>query len=130
MDDMPGCLACDLTAVRRPLPGGLIHETGCWRVEHCIRSLGVGTLLVKPKRRVTRVSDLSAEEAVEQGPLLRRCAIVVDRLLEPQQTYVCLWSHAGANRFTSTTWSSRSSERRSTVLPFPGSARRALSNVR
>lgn len=95
MIDVPGCLACDLTAGRVPLPGGLIHETECWRVEHCVGPLGVGTLVVKPKRHVIRVAELTAEEAGEQGPLLRRCAAVVDRLLEPDQTYVCLWSHAG-----------------------------------
>jgi diadenosine tetraphosphate (Ap4A) HIT family hydrolase len=78
-----------------PLPGGLIHHTDGWRVEHCVGPLGVGTLLVKPKRHVTRVADLTKKEAEEQGPLLRRCAVVLERLLEPEQTYVCLWSHAG-----------------------------------
>ena len=94
-DDVPGCLACDLTAARRHLPGGLIHHGEHWRVEHCVGPLGVGTLLVKPKRHVTRVAGLTAHEAEEQGPLLRRCAEVLDTLLAPQQTYVCLWSHAG-----------------------------------
>ena len=94
-DDVPGCLACDLTAGRRHLPGGLIHDAEHWRVEHCVGPLGVGTLLVKPKRHVTRVAELTADEAQEQGPLLRRCAAVLDSLLEPEQTYVCLWSHAG-----------------------------------
>jgi hypothetical protein len=60
------CLACDLASGRRPLPGGLIHETGACRVEHCVGRLGVGTLVVKPKRHV----------------------------LNPEQVYVCLWSHA------------------------------------
>lgn len=95
MIDVPGCLACDLSAGRVPLPGGLINETDRWRVEHCVGPLGVGTLVVKPKRHVIRVADLTAEEAGEQGPLLRRCAAVVDALLAPAQTYVCLWSHAG-----------------------------------
>lgn len=90
-----GCLACDLIAGRAPLPGGLIHETARWRVEHCVGPLGVGTLVVKPKRHVIRVSALTDEEADEQGSLLRLCATVVDTLLEPEQTYVCLWSHAG-----------------------------------
>jgi diadenosine tetraphosphate (Ap4A) HIT family hydrolase len=94
-DDVPGCLACDLTAGRRDLPGGPIHDAEGWRVEHCVGPLGVGTLLVKPKRHVTRVAELTTEEAQEQGPLLCRCAAVVDSLLEPEQTYVCLWSHAG-----------------------------------
>lgn len=94
-DDVPGCLACDLTAGRRHLPGGLIHDAECWRVEHCVGPLGVGTLVLKPKRHVTRVAELTPDEAQEHGPLLRSCAAVVDSLLKPEQTYVCLWSHAG-----------------------------------
>ncbi len=95
MDDMEGCLACDLTTGRHPLPGGVIHETERWRVEHCVGPLGVGTLVVKPLRHVTRVSELTAAEADEQGALLQMCAGLVDGLLSPEQTYVCLWSHAG-----------------------------------
>jgi diadenosine tetraphosphate (Ap4A) HIT family hydrolase len=92
---MADCLACDLAAGRVPLPGGLIHETPQWLVEHCVGPLGVGTLIVKPRRHVTRVSELSAAEAAELGPLLGRAATVVDALVEPEQVYVCLWSHAG-----------------------------------
>ena len=36
MVDVAGCLACDLTAGRLPLPGGRIHETDYWIVEHCV----------------------------------------------------------------------------------------------
>ncbi len=93
--DVVGCLACDLTAGRRPLPGGPILDTRLWRVEHCVGPLGVGTLLLKPLRHVTRVSELTAEEAGEQGGLLHRCAGVIDEILSPAQVYVCLWSHAG-----------------------------------
>ena len=92
---MEGCLACDLAAGRIPLPGGVIHETSHWLVEHCVGPLGVGTLLVKPKRHVTRVSQLEADEAAELGPLLHRAAAVVDELVAPEQVYTCLWSHAG-----------------------------------
>jgi diadenosine tetraphosphate (Ap4A) HIT family hydrolase len=95
MDDVRGCLACDLAAGREPLPGGLIWETNFWRVENCVGPLGVGTLLVKPKRHITRVADLTAEEAEELGPVLWRTALVIERLVESEQTYVCLWSHAG-----------------------------------
>jgi len=52
-------------------------------------------LLVKPKRHVTRVAELSDGEASELGPLLQGSASVVDELLEPEQVYTCLWSHAG-----------------------------------
>jgi diadenosine tetraphosphate (Ap4A) HIT family hydrolase len=90
-----GCLPCDLIAGRQHLPGGVILEADGWRVEHCVGPLGVGTLLLKPVRHVTRVAELTAAEAAAQGSLIHRCAAIVDTLLAPAQTYVCLWSHAG-----------------------------------
>jgi diadenosine tetraphosphate (Ap4A) HIT family hydrolase len=90
-----GCLSCDLAAGRLELPGGVIHETTNWFVEHTVGPLGVGTLIVKPKRHVTRVSELTEHEAGELGLLLVRAASVLDDLLEPEQVYICLWSHAG-----------------------------------
>jgi diadenosine tetraphosphate (Ap4A) HIT family hydrolase len=92
MDD---CLACDLAAGREQLPGGLIYRTGSWLVEHCIGPLGLGTLIVKPERHVTAVADLSAAEAAELGPLLQRASWVASRLVDAEQVYNCLWSHAG-----------------------------------
>jgi hemoglobin len=93
--DVVDCLACDLTHGRVALPGGLVHETPSWRVEHCVGPLGLGTLLVKPVRHVESVGELSSEESAELGPLLTRVAGVVQRLVSPEQVYVCLWSHAG-----------------------------------
>jgi diadenosine tetraphosphate (Ap4A) HIT family hydrolase len=77
------------------LPGGRVHETAGWIVEHCIGPLGAGTLIVKPKRHVVHVADLTGDEAAEMGPLLRRTARTITDLLGPEQVYVCLWSHAG-----------------------------------
>jgi diadenosine tetraphosphate (Ap4A) HIT family hydrolase len=91
--DRAGCLACDLTTGRHELPGGLIHATTHWRVEHCIGPLGVGTLIVKPIRHVEQVADLTVDEAAELGPLLQKTAAVVRELNQAGQIYVCLWSH-------------------------------------
>jgi diadenosine tetraphosphate (Ap4A) HIT family hydrolase len=88
------CLACELLDGRRPSPGGLIDETESWAVQHCVGPLGVGTLIVKPKRHVLHVGDLDAAEAAELGPLLRRTAGAVAEVFDPHQVYVCLWSHA------------------------------------
>lgn len=88
-------MACDLAAGRRPLPGGLIHRTKSWLVEHCIGPLGLGTLIVKPERHVTSVADLSFAEAAELGPLLRQASWVASQLVAAEQVYNCLWSHAG-----------------------------------
>ena len=92
---MEECLACDLSQGRRHLPGGLIHRTDHWRVEHCVGPLGLGALVVKPERHVTAVADLSDEEAAELGALLRRASEVARTLVPADQVYNCLWSHAG-----------------------------------
>ncbi len=97
MQDLNGCLACDLTHGRQDLPGGLIYQTAYWRVEHCVGPLGVGTLLVKPRRHVERVADLTPDEAAEMGVLIHRTSQVVAGLTNASQVYVCLWSHGPAH---------------------------------
>ena len=82
---MSECLACDLACGAVPLPGGLILQTPGWRVEHCVGPLGVGTLVVKPKRHVLRVADLTEREAAEMGPLLVSVAAAVDELTGASQ---------------------------------------------
>jgi diadenosine tetraphosphate (Ap4A) HIT family hydrolase len=94
---VPGrdCLACDLASGRVPLPGGVLHRTSGWCVEHCVGPLGLGALIVKPLRHVTAVADLSEAEALELGPLLRLSSAVAGRLVDADQVYNCLWSHRG-----------------------------------
>lgn len=89
------CYACDLSTGAAPLIGGLIGETRRWRVEHCQGPLGIGTLVVKPKRHCLHVWDLTREESTELGPLLEVSARLVRNLKRANQVYVCLWSHAG-----------------------------------
>jgi diadenosine tetraphosphate (Ap4A) HIT family hydrolase len=88
-------MACELADGRRPLPGGRIFRTGHWLVEHCVGTLGLGTLVVKPERHVTSVADLTDDEAAELGPLLRSASSVAAQLVASEQVYNCLWSHAG-----------------------------------
>jgi diadenosine tetraphosphate (Ap4A) HIT family hydrolase len=90
-----GCLACDLTAGKRPLPGGRIHETGGWVVEHCIGPLPAGTLIVKPLRHCVAIAELTDGEAAALGPLLRLTSGVIADLTSCDQVYICLWSHLG-----------------------------------
>lgn len=55
--------------------------------------LGVGTLIVKPKRHVLCVGDLTPSEYLEMGPLLHHTVSVIQELTDALQVYVCLWSH-------------------------------------
>ena len=91
---MSDCWVCEMTAANG-VPGGTIHETARWVIDHCVGPLGIGTLIVRPKRHVVRVADLSAAEAGELGMLLRQATAVVTELVQPDQVYVTLWSHAG-----------------------------------
>ena len=92
---MTECYACNLANGIENLIGGLIAETKLWRVEHCMGSLGVGTMIVKPKRHVLYVWELSKPEAEEMGLILKEASRVVKAITDCDQTYICLWSHAG-----------------------------------
>ena len=91
---MTECYACSL-ANDQNLIGGAIAETQLWRVEHCMGPLGVGTLIVKPKRHVLHVWELSEAEAKEMGSILKEASGIVKAITDCDQTYICLWSHAG-----------------------------------
>jgi diadenosine tetraphosphate (Ap4A) HIT family hydrolase len=73
----------------------LIYRTTFWLVEHCVGPLGLGTLIVKPERHVTAVADLMAAEAAELGSLLHLASQVAQTIVDAEQVYNCLWSHAG-----------------------------------
>ena len=89
---MDGCVTCE-SILTPSAPGGCIHETEHWFVDHCIGPLGVGTLIVKPKRHVLHVADLTQAEALELGRLLQETSAVAAELEHPEQVYVTLWSH-------------------------------------
>ncbi|MFG1805298.1 HIT family protein [Streptomyces sp. NPDC049040] len=78
-----------------PLPGGTLLRAAHWVAEHCVGPLGLGTAVVKPVRHVLHLADLTAEESAELGPLLARISEAVTSVSDPEQVYVCLWSHAG-----------------------------------
>jgi len=88
------CMACQLTAGERELAGGRIFQTEHWVVEHCIGTLGVGTLILKPFRHIVGLADMSDAEAAELGPLMQRATLVIEALTNADQVYACLWSHA------------------------------------
>jgi ATP adenylyltransferase len=96
--DVVGCLGCDLLAGRRDLPGGVVHETASWVVNHVVGPMNLGTLIVGPREHVVAVADLDDGAAAELGPVLRDTARVVEELCRPEQTYTCLWSHGDGTR--------------------------------
>src|SRR5262249_49910780 len=80
-------MACLLTAGERELTGGRIFQTEHWVVEHCIGTLGVGTLILKPF--VTSTSScsqrgtLSAPDTRGPGPALQMAMFTEAQALDP-----------------------------------------------
>lgn len=96
--DVAGCLGCDLLAGRRDLPGGIVHQTASWVVNHVVGPVNVGTLVAGPREHVTAVADLDDSAVAELGPVLRDTARVVEALCRPEQVYVCSWAHGAGVR--------------------------------
>ncbi|TDD59381.1 hypothetical protein E1263_15165 [Kribbella antibiotica] len=96
--DVEGCLGCDVVSGRLQAPGGVLHQTPSWIVNHVVGSMNLGTLVLSPRDHVVAVADLTIEAADELGPLLRRTAQVVESILDPEQTYVSSWAHGEYGR--------------------------------
>ena len=98
MGYVAGCLGCEIAAGERAVPGGIVHQTVRWIVNHAVGRLNLGTLVVAPREHVVAMAELDDTAAMELGPLLRGAAQVVEAICRPQQTYVCVWSHGRTER--------------------------------
>ncbi|MBA8793966.1 diadenosine tetraphosphate (Ap4A) HIT family hydrolase [Friedmanniella endophytica] len=96
--DVPGCLGCDLIQGRRDLPGGFIFRSDTWVINHVVGSMNLGTLVLSPTEHIDALADLSQDASLELGLLLRRSALTVEQILQPEQTYVALWAHGSDGR--------------------------------
>jgi ATP adenylyltransferase len=90
---MEPCIGCDFANDVTAPPGGFLLRTERWMLNHCIGPLGLGTLVLAPVRHVVRVTELTDVELHEYARLMHSAATVIDAILGPEQTYVCLWSH-------------------------------------
>lgn len=92
------CLACDVLAGRIEPPGGTIYEEEGWVVDHSISPVALtGWLIVKPRRHVENIGDLTEDEAARFGPISRSAAAAVQKALGAERVYVCSfgeeWRH-------------------------------------
>jgi histidine triad (HIT) family protein len=83
------CPICDEVQGRIAAPGGPIHDDGLWLVSHHTgRYTDPGELLVKLRRHVESVAELSAEEASALGPVLRAASAAVTEVVRPERVYL------------------------------------------
>ena len=91
----PGCGTC--RGVRRELdaPGPVVYEDRLWHLDHMTRPIAMaGWLVLKPKRHVESIADLTPGESRTLGPLLARTASALQRATGTQKVYVGLFAEA------------------------------------
>lgn len=89
MTNAGSCQACDTIAGRVAPPGGVIFENEHWLVDHALspRTLR-GLLLIKTKRHVEDVADLTLAEMASLGEAMSRTTKAVRDVVAPERVYV------------------------------------------
>lgn len=89
------CGTCRYNRGELPAPGGTIYDDGVWNLQHIGEPLPlVGWLVLKPIRHIESLAELSPEEAVSFGPLVRSASRVLTDELGCVKVYCCAFSEA------------------------------------
>ena|SRR5438093_7400742 len=85
-----GCIACDATDGRLQPPGGVIFADEHWVLEHSLSPVLLpGWLILKPRRHVEHIAELTTAESATLGHLLVRASAAVKAALNAERVYVC-----------------------------------------
>ena len=95
---MTVCLACEVLEGRIQPPGGVVYEDDNWVVDHSISPVRLkGWLIIKPRRHVEDLAELSPAEAGSIGPLASAASLAVREGLGAERVYICSfgeeWRH-------------------------------------
>jgi diadenosine tetraphosphate (Ap4A) HIT family hydrolase len=89
------CYTCEATKnVEQSGPSAAIWMTDGWRVAHSFNSALAGWLVVVPRRHIESIHELSDDESVELGRLLRLTSRALVEVLGCQKTYVMMFAEA------------------------------------
>lgn len=86
---MKDCFACDVNTGRRTPPGGPIIDDELWVADHGIPPLARGYVVLKPRRHVESLADLTAPEAAALGSTAQRLMAAMRTVLGPERIYLC-----------------------------------------
>ena len=87
------CYACEQSGPEAPLRECFVRQAG-WRVAHDFNSSLLGLLILAPLRHVHSLDELTAEEAIALGDLLRKASIALKSVTGCEKTYVMLFAEA------------------------------------
>lgn len=89
------CMTCKANSGELSAPGGVIHRDALRQIEHILQPIPMlGWLIAKPLRHVTAFADLTEEESLAFGPLMRRTMAALQRVLDAEKVYLCLFAEA------------------------------------
>jgi diadenosine tetraphosphate (Ap4A) HIT family hydrolase len=71
-------------------PGGVIHDDPLWVLEHALGPVPLAAwLILKPKRHVEHIAELTPAEANRMGPLIAQISQVMQTALGAERVYLC-----------------------------------------
>jgi diadenosine tetraphosphate (Ap4A) HIT family hydrolase len=71
-----------------------VYDDGLWRVAHAFTAALPGWMVVVPRRHITSMAELTAEEAIVLGPLLAALSRGLERTLGARKAYVAFFAEA------------------------------------
>lgn len=94
---MDSCYTCELVARRDAGEAALwdsIHRTPYWDVVHAYDTSLLGWLVLVVRRHIAAIDELTEDEAVELGKLVRWSSIILKELTGCLKTYVVQFAEA------------------------------------
>jgi diadenosine tetraphosphate (Ap4A) HIT family hydrolase len=91
---MTECFSCANNALDDPPPREDVVAGGAWRVAHSFDSALPGWLVLIPRRHVTALDELEADELMPLGALLARLSTALRTVTGCTKTYVMLFAEA------------------------------------
>lgn len=97
MTDIKHCMTCELIAQRdmgaAPL-WNCIHRTQAWDVVHSYNTALPGWLVLVARRHIEAIDELSHDEALELGALIRQVSVALKQVVGCVKTYVIQFAEA------------------------------------
>lgn len=87
------CYACEQSSPDAPLRERFVRDAG-WRVAHDFNSSLEGWLILAPLRHVHALDELTVDEALALGDLLRKASVALRSVTGCEKTYVMLFAEA------------------------------------
>ena len=94
------CYSCELIARRDAGNAPLwdcIYRTPYWDVAHCYNTALRGWLVLIARRHIAAIDEMTGDEAIELGKMIRRVSVILKALTGCAKTYVIQFAEASGH---------------------------------